>query len=247
VKLYVIETHDQLLDVWRQQEARGLEVVHVDFHCDMRGMMIDRREQLAYRIHDVRQGVDQGNFLRHAIFDGIVSRVVWVHGSPGGRKCDVGCVKYTTDATALPQRWLVAAARRRPIPFGYRVETMTEWSGLEAGQFLDVDWDVFAANEMKRDDIEERVEEFFAKDLSSPPVGLAVCYSPHHSHDTRDEYRAFVARLESLYDADVVQVPKSTRPKNLPWRRRVIPRGCYAVLQAAYYRTVLALKHAGIE
>ncbi len=43
--IYVIERHDQLLQLWRSQNIKNLRVVHVDFHCDMRGLLVDRQAQ----------------------------------------------------------------------------------------------------------------------------------------------------------------------------------------------------------
>ena len=84
--IYLIERHDQLLDIWRAQNATNLRVAHLDFHCDMRGLLIDRTAGCAYDIGALRAGVDQGNFLAHAILQGRVQRVRWRHDVPGGQK-----------------------------------------------------------------------------------------------------------------------------------------------------------------
>jgi hypothetical protein len=223
MNLHVIERHHQLLEIWRQEGRRSLSVVHVDFHCDLRGLLIDRSQQLAYRIRDVREGLDEGNFLRHAIEQGIVTSVRWVHGTPGGRRFDVNTVKYWTDVTAMPHRWALAVTRRAPFGLRYEVQTMDQWNGLAGGEFLDIDWDTFAEKNLPPDEIGRRVEEFLAKDLSRPPCGVAACYSPFHSQPSRDAFRSFVDRLARDLSAQVIDVPYTPRPeRNLPWRRRVI-------------------------
>ena len=68
--LYVIEKHDQLLQLWRSQDAANIRIAHVDFHCDMRGLLIDRQTRRAYRIGSILRRVDVGNFLAHAVVEG---------------------------------------------------------------------------------------------------------------------------------------------------------------------------------
>ncbi len=92
-KIYVLESHDQLLDFWREKDASLLSVLHLDFHCDMRGLLINRKKERAYRIRDIKSGVDQGNFLTYAILEERVKSIRWVHDIPGGRCADVGTVK----------------------------------------------------------------------------------------------------------------------------------------------------------
>ena len=48
--IYVAEHHDQLLDLWREQDARSIEPLRLDFPCDMRGLLIDRTAGQAFRI-----------------------------------------------------------------------------------------------------------------------------------------------------------------------------------------------------
>ena len=38
--IYTMERHHELLRLWREQEKTGLRIVHLDFHCDMRGMFV---------------------------------------------------------------------------------------------------------------------------------------------------------------------------------------------------------------
>ena len=86
--LYVAEHHDEVLALWRRQDLRGIRLCHVDFHDDLRGLVVDRKRKRAYPIGTLARGrapVDPGNFLAHAVLDGRIERIVWVHDVPGGR------------------------------------------------------------------------------------------------------------------------------------------------------------------
>ena len=73
--VYTVERIQQVYELWTQNGLKDLRVVHIDYHCDMRGMMVDRERQCAWRIRDVRERLDCGNYLRHAVFEGVVSGI----------------------------------------------------------------------------------------------------------------------------------------------------------------------------
>ena len=105
--IYACEHHDQLLSLWRDQNRRGLRLAHVDFHDDLRGLLIHRRRRRAYALGALARGearVDSGNFLAHAVLEGRVERICWVHDVPGGRAWDLGIVRYESDLLAWPRR-----------------------------------------------------------------------------------------------------------------------------------------------
>lgn len=244
--LFVIENHDQLYHIWSQGNARSLRVCHLDFHCDLRGLLVDRAKQLAYRIPDIRSGVDIGNFLTHAIVEGMVAGIDWIHGIPGGRACDVNTVKYTEDISSLPYNVATRLKLLSPIPLEYSVHDIDSWLGPAAGDFLDIDWDTFAEHEIQRAELDERVEVLFAKQLEVPLSGISVCYSPGYSHDTQAEFERFVKRVEERFGASRVVVPETTPITDVPWYRRAIPQKIYPTLQAAYYEGRLWLRRRGI-
>ena len=245
--VYVLEHHQQVYEIWQRQGWRNLKVAHVDFHCDMRGLLIDRNRQCVWRIRDVRENLDCGNYLRHAVFDGTVSGIRWVHDTPGGRMFDVNSVKYTTDATAIPHRLLLRIRGQQPIPLSYEQVHLDDWAGVAENEFLDIDWDTFAEESMTRSEIASRVDRFFDRELSPHLVGAAVCYSPNHSLDTREEFEAFCSRLAEALETVTEVVPFEVVPKVRPLRSRVIPRPIYSLLQSQYYRIMLGLKRAGFE
>lgn len=238
--LYKLSQHDQLYHLWCDLGIRNLSVAHVDFHCDMRGLLVDRERSLAWRIPEIRKTLDEGNYLRYAIFDGIVNAVTWIHDLPGGRLYDVHTVKYTTDLLARRYRRLQASQQALELP--YREVLIKNWPGPEKGQWLDIDWDVFADGSLPLAEIYARVERFFDKALAIEPSGVSVCYSPYHSHDSRNAYDAFTERLAKLYDAQIKTLPYTPGSNEIPLKMKVIPTPIYNGLQRVYHAGRLQLK-----
>ncbi len=245
--LYVIEQHDQLLHLWREQQAVELQVVHLDFHCDLRGLLINRRTQQAYQINDQPPELDEGNFLTHAIMEGRVQRLRWVHHLPGGRQYDVGTVKYETDLTG---RWLgqLLTLKGRPaMPIHYEVIEFPAWPGLAEGEFLDIDWDFFASLEYPPDKIQPQVESFLGLEWAVTPEQISVCYSPDFSHPSRPEFEAFTRRLAQKFGATLVRRPLPSPSVETPvGYKKYIPRSFYLWLRRSYYQTNLWLRQRGI-
>jgi len=245
--LYVIEQHDQLLHLWQNQHLTDLNVVHLDFHCDMRGLLINRQTQQAYQISDGRQPVDEGNFLMHAIMEKRVHSVRWVHRIPGGRQFDVGTVKYETDLTGYLLHWLLVIRGQTGIPIQYDVMHFKDWRGLEQGDFLDIDWDFFACVDYPIETIEQQVETFFSVISGYAPKQVSVCYSPNYSHPSRAQFEAFVHRLARVFRSEIIRLPHPTRPQEEQSRReRFVPKSIYGFARNQYYRTNLWLRKQGI-
>jgi len=205
-KLYVIETHDQLLQLWRSQNATSLSIAHLDFHCDMRGLLIDRQAQIAYPITDFKR-VDEGNFLTHAIKEGRVKSIIWAHHTPGGRQYDVGTIKYATDLTSRPLLWLLKLKGQQGISIHYEVMGFNRWAGLTGNEFLDIDWDLFASKNYPPNTLDSRVETFLNMEFGCVPNHTSVCYSPRYSHPTRNQFEIFVQRLAEKFQATIVRLP----------------------------------------
>lgn len=245
--LYVIEQHDQLLHLWREQRAVELQVVHMDFHCDLRGLLINRRTQQAYHINDQPTELDEGNFLTHAIMEGRVKSLRWVHRLPGGRQYDVGTVKYETDLTGRWLNWLLALKGRPALPIHYEVMEFSDWSGLAQGEFLDIDWDFFASVEYPLDTIQAQVESFLNLEWTVAPKQISVCYSPDFSHPSRPAFEAFAQHLAQKFGATLVRrslpVPVLEAPVGY---KKYIPPSFYRWLRNGYYQTNLWLRQKGI-
>jgi len=245
--IYVVEEHDQVLDLWRNQQAQSLHVLHLDAHCDMRGLLIDRQNQRAFRIWDKNKAVDQGNFLTHAIFEGRVSSLRWVYNELGGRQNDVGTVKYESDFTAAPYRWLLALRGVPGIPVHYEGILDTCWTDLMVGEYLDIDWDFFASIAYPEDTIQARVDAFLKKEFHVVPGQIYVCYSPDFSHPSRDQFRRFVTDLSHLFKAQIVEMqPRRNVPAMQPFYRKYIPLPLFRVTRQIYYKTCLSLRKWGI-
>lgn len=246
--VYTMERHHQLLHLWQAHSATGLRVVHLDFHCDMRGMLIDRRVGLAYRIRDQFPDLDQGNFLAHAVMEGRIDRLRWVHDDPGGRRDDIGTVKFESDLTALPHRAALAVRNVAGQPLHYEVVPARRWQGVEEDEVLDIDWDYFACLDYPTDSIPGRIASFWETDSGVIPEETYVCYSPEYSHPTRRLFDQFVRDLAGRFAATIVALdPPAT---NAPPNRRIIsgylPDRVYRTARSAYRRTALALKHRGL-
>ncbi|MCK4792260.1 MAG: hypothetical protein KAV87_51495 [Desulfobacteraceae bacterium] len=245
--IYVAEQHDQLLALWREQKASCLDLLHLDFHCDMRGMLIDRKAERAYRIWDFHGGVDEGNFLAQAVFEGYVKSVRWVHDEPGGRAYDVGTVKYESDLTALLHRFLIALRGREGVPIRYSVVSYPEWDGLAEDECLDIDWDFFASQEYSADSIQGRVEAFLGLEFHRTPKEIYVSYSPDYCHPSRSQFRCFVSGLARIFKAEVVELQAgSVNTIERSLYRKYAPAPLLRLARNIYHCTNLGFRKRGI-
>lgn len=244
-RIYTVETHDEVLGIMGRDGIREAQLVHVDFHCDMRGLLIDRRRGRAYRIWDRNPDLDEGNYLAHAVLGGMVREVLWIHDEPGGRQDDLQTVKYESDVTAFPHRLLLALRDAPGVPIEYREMTAAEWDGKVEGRVLDIDWDYFAAREYERDSVEARVERFLLRSISGPPRACFVCYSADYCHPTRALYMDFVTRLAHQWQWEVVQVSRPARRRSeSPIRRALGP--LHVPARNAYRAVGLGLRRRGL-
>jgi len=237
--LYVIEQHDQLLELWHSVDARGLRVIHFDFHCDMRGLLVDRDRQLAFFPQGLPR-VDEGNFLAHAIAEKRLERIRWIHDIPGGRKYDVGTVMYTTDLSVQPIRWLLNRQHKPGFPFGYQEMEFSRWEGALDEEFMDIDWDFFAARDYPPDTLGARVEAFLGKNFERLPTQISVCYSPRYSHSSRPQFEEFVDRLAGMFHSEIVYLPlpQATGPAKL---------SDHPAIKRFFYRIRYLFKHMHYE
>lgn len=208
VELFVLEEHDQVYDFWRREGLRGLSVTHVDFHCDMRGLLIDRRRHTAAFVGRVSERrVDPGNYLAHAIMEGTVAAVRWVHGAHGGRRYDTGTVRFETDLTALPLRIRHAVKPYREVPLAFEEPVVDDWDGDVDGQHLDIDWDTFALKGVAPEAVDQATGDFLARDFAGRPEAIFLVFSPHYSRPERDRFEAFAGTLAGRFSARIVRVP----------------------------------------
>lgn len=207
--VYVIDEHEQLLDIWRELNMRSIKLDHLDFHCDMRGMYVDRKKSQAAWVGSEPHGLDEGNFISHAVMENRVDDVHWIHDEPGGRVYDLSGVIFESDYS-----YLIPWKRPRPETFrdGFmcRVTKLVDWKGPSANRWLDIDWDTFSCVEIPRHSIESRVQRF-CKQLKErseiAPQFITICLSAQYSHPMKDEFDAFVQNVAGVYDATIIYRP----------------------------------------
>lgn len=198
--IYVAAEHHRLYWHWKETGARNLRLSHVDFHCDMRGLLIDRAGQRA-RVHDSQEleHVDQGNFLTNAIHEGIVTGMTWAHHPFGGRRYDLGTVRYATDLRSR----LVGQPDTGWIPLHYREVDLRHWSGPAEGTHLDLDWDALACRVYPKAFAERLQQDFLALDFSWRPEVVYFIYSYCSSHIDDAAFEDFLEALRRKLDARV--------------------------------------------
>ncbi|MHC4430137.1 MAG: hypothetical protein ACYS0D_16295, partial [Planctomycetota bacterium] len=200
--IYACEHHDEVLGLWRQRDLRGLRLAHVDFHDDLRGLLVDRRRRCAYPIRGLARGrapVDAGNFLAHAVLDERLDRVRWVHPSPGGRAWDMGIVRYESDLFAWRDRLRHALVSGAEYALGFEEILLGEFDGLQPGEHLSVDWDCFASILQEPQGLEQRVEKFLERLGEHVPQDTYVAYSPEYSHPTLDQFKSLLDDLKRRF------------------------------------------------
>jgi hypothetical protein len=241
-ELIVADEHVQIFDLWRERGERGLRIAHVDFHCDMRGLLVDRGRGAAWLVDrsDPRvRIVDSGNFLAHAVAQGIVGSVRWIHDAHGGRRYDIGTVKYESDLTALPHRILHRMRGGAEAPIEFEETTLDAWTGLRPGEELDVDWDALASTEYDAAKAARLAREFLDRDLGAHPERSYLVYSRGYSHPDRSLFDRFAEQLAGKLGAEIRRLPPSSAEEPA---RSAARRGAEAVERAV----VLGLRRIGI-
>ena len=247
--IFVLKYHHQLLDLWRERSVAGIGLDHIDFHCDMRGLFVDPGRSNVAWVGDEPGGLDEGNFISHAIMEDRIKDVTWVHDLPGGRAFDVNGVVLEGDlARYLPWK------QPRPSTFrgglGYREMTLERWKGPSTDRWLDIDWDTFACLDIPRASLNHRVASFFDR-LSQAGAGkpehISVCYSPGYSHPTQNEFKTFVENLRALYGATVEERNWVEEPEaKTPSLKHLVPPPVRNILRENAFRAHRALRQRGI-
>ncbi len=206
--IYLAEEHNQVYHIWQEQQDRNLKVTHIDFHCDMRGLMIDRSLNRAFMTSPREAAfVDPGNYLGHAIMNGIISDLRWVHGPLGGRLFDTGeVVKYETDFLAPWYVWKHRQAVGQESPIRFKESLFEDWPGPRPGEHLDIDWDAFASIEYPPEHTEKLIRHFLAREFSVIPETTFLVFSPGYSQPDRSRYERFANTLAAKFGAEMVQL-----------------------------------------
>lgn len=185
----------------------------------MRGLLIDRRRGMAryvWQSDPYINRLDSGSFLAHAVMEGFVNRLRWVHDEFGGRKYDdLYCVKYETDLTALP---FLLPGRGKWMPLDFSEQTFAEWGGPRPDEYLSLDWDGFAFAGYDEDLIRRLTAEFLAQELRQKHV--FVSQSPEYCHPDRSLFEGFIAALEKKLNTQAIRLPSRQHPPlalTRPW------------------------------
>lgn len=242
--IYACEHHDAVLEHWKRRETRDIRLVHVDFHDDLRGLLVDRRRGLAYPIGSAARewpAVDPGNFLAHAVVQGRVRAIRWLHDRIGGRGWDTGIVRYESDHMVAHRRLAHRLTRRAEYPLEFEEGLLESWGGLEPGELLSVDWDCFASILTDRSTIDARVAAFLERLGSVVPQDTWVAYSPEYSHPSLEPFKSFVRLLGERF-AQPVEWLSPELPAG-----RLHPTGVDASLpRGSLMRLTLYLRRKGI-
>jgi hypothetical protein len=208
-QIFVAEEHDQVYDIWNKQGVRNLKVAHIDFHCDMRGLMIDRSRGRAFMASKHEASfVDPGNYLGHAIMNGIVTDLRWVHGPRGGRRFDSGAVvNYETDFAAPWHRWRHGRSGGHEAPLAFRQQLLDDWEGVRPGEHLDIDWDALASVEYDADHTRDLITSFLNREFTIVPETTFLVFSPGYSQPDRALFDDFAQQLSDKFKAELVRLP----------------------------------------
>lgn len=210
-ELIVAEEHSQLYELWRARGSSRLALCHVDFHCDMRGLLIDRRRGRArsvWQSDPSMNRLDSGSFLAHAVMEGIVTSLRWVHDDFGGRRFDdLYCVKYESDFSALPFRLPGCGGW---VPLSFAEQTFAEWGGPRPGEQLCIDWDGIAYIDYQPRRIRRLMAEVLERECQ--PELVFVARSPDYCHRDPGLFAEFVAGLEKKFQTTAVRLPFQGHP-----------------------------------
>jgi hypothetical protein len=241
IEIVVADEHVQIYDLWRERGARGLRLCHVDFHCDMRGLLVDRKRGRAFAIAArgaLRRAADSGNFLARAVLEGIVTAVRWVHDPFGGRLHDTSSVKYESDWTALPHCLLHRLRGGQEVPVELEELTFDRWETLRPGEHLDIDWDGLAHARYDLRRVRALVDGLLARPFPERPPAVYLARSPGYSRPELELFEEFLARLARKLDARIARLPPYNGPPQM-----ARPAG---VLRRLEERLVLGLRRFGI-
>ena len=242
--IYVCEHHDAVLSHWRQRDLREMRLAHVDFHDDLRGLLVDRRRRVAYLVGAAASGaveLDAGNFLAHAVMEQRLRAIRWIHGPIGGRAWDAGIVRYESDLAAWHHRLRHRLSGGREYTLEFEEILVDRWNGLEAEERLSIDWDCFASILLDEEGIDRRVGAFVERLGDRRPADTWVAYSPEYCRPTLERFNTFLEDLGRRFEQPVEWLSPDLR------EGRFHPTGVDAGLpRGAMMRLVLFLRRRGI-
>lgn len=210
-KIVVLEAHDDLYYYWRDNNISGVELVHIDPHCDLHGALIHTGKN--YMVHTLSDHIHEGNFLTYAVKEGMVKSIKWVFDEYGNRIYDDTTVKFDTDfSSRLPSK--KAKLQNSPqFPLNYSRVPYENWDGFTANEQLSLDWDFFAFQEKDEDNIAQECKYFQEKEWGNIPDMIYICYSHDYVHASAVLFCEFIDKLSKQFNAEV----EYYRPEKPDW------------------------------
>ncbi|MBT3220450.1 MAG: hypothetical protein HN348_15295 [Proteobacteria bacterium] len=240
--VYTCELHSAVHTHLMANGKAGLQVVHLDAHCDMKGLVVDPESSLSW-LPSPRPPLSTSTFLGLLVAKGIVSHVVWVHDEVGGRHNDLGTVRLRSELEGLP-RWMRPALPEPGTQTRFEEQDFLSWVFDDGEAVLDVDWDFFADPRKSSARTAREVDHFFSHSLRALPNVAYVAYSPFYSQPDREGYSRFVTRLAQRMDAHVVPLAedphrmRETLARQIPLPvRRLLRRGALALKRLGQRKT----------
>jgi len=238
MELFVAEEHSQLYDLWLERKYKNIAVCHVDFHCDMRGLLIHRKHKKAryvWQRDPFMNRLDSGSFLAHAVMKGIITSLRWVHDDFGGRKYDdLYCVKYESDFTARP---FLLMGKQGWVPLTFREQTFTEWGGPQKGEHLSIDWDGIAFVDYDKSHIRRLMAEILEREFL--PASIFVCRSPEYSHPDKPLFDEFIIGLMDKFKIQAKCLPVKQHPP-------ITPSMLWKIYHQIEYRVLRLMRRVGL-
>ncbi len=204
--IYVVEEHHELFYLWRELEFKNTRILHLDAHCDMHNLLIDRKNNLCHPLPGLKK-IDCGNFISFAVREGMVNEIKWIYDKYGGRKNDTTHVKYTTDLTVIPHlvKNLFFSPEKYPLRYTAHLFDDVNCFEIEKDVHLDIDWDFFALESKSSSEIQNSIDLFLEYNFKIIPDHTYVSYSSDYVLHSRREFDDFVLRLKDKFKADIIK------------------------------------------
>jgi hypothetical protein len=200
VKLYTCDDHSAVYAHLSAVSA-PVPLVHLDAHCDLRGLFVDRALQRAW-LRDPDLKVSASTWLSRSVAEGAVNELEWVHDEVGGRDNDINTVIFASDLARLPYR-LVKPPTGEGAHLRYAETDLNGFKLTRSDAVLDIDWDLFADLRKSPERRDHEVRTLLDKRLLAEPKWIYVAFSPWYSQPDRAPYEAFVEALAEFYSCSV--------------------------------------------
>ncbi len=189
--------HITLLEVLRERGQKQQSMLHMDQHCDMRGLLVDPGRSGARWLYGAGHP-DSGNILGHSVTEGWVDRVYWIHGADGGREEDLGTFLLPDEKDRAPFRWFGKDEGKDDEGWSNLNLDVAPFEDARPPERTDVwslDWDYFAPFPSSEPRARRRVAGFLRLVGDSCPDLIFLCSSPGYASAHRQVLQEFLDEL----------------------------------------------------